>query len=238
MRPTINILIACEESQAECIAFRERGFRAFSCDVQPCRRDGHPEWHIMADVKDLLHGKSRFQTMDGKYHRLKQWHLIVAHPPCTFLCKVGSLHLYKNPDHYIDAAGKTIFVNGHRYKKMLQARNFFFECLDAQADFVAVENPIPMALADLPKPSCFVEPFWYGHKYSKKTLYWLRNLPPLMADCENPKYKSFVGASRGKYRSRTFAGVAQAIAEQWGEYVASEVKKMQRRARKEAKTRG
>lgn len=238
MKQNINILIACEESQAECMAFRERGFRAFSCDVQPCKRGGHPEWHIKGDVTDFLHGRSRFQTMDGKYHRLKKWHLIVAHPPCTYLCKLGASFLYKNPDFEIAPSGKAIFVNRHRYRKMLEARLFFFECLNAKADFVAVENPLPMALAQLPKPSCFVQPYWYGHKYSKKTLYWLRNLPPLMPDCENPDYKSFVRASRGKYRARTFAGIAQAIAKQWGEYVATEVKKMQPRKRKGAKTRG
>lgn len=236
MKQNINILIACEESQAECIAFRERGFRAFSCDVQPCRRGGHPEWHIRGDVTDFLEGRSCFQTMDGKYHRLKKWHLIVAHPPCTYLCKLSVSLIYKDPDTQIYPCGKTIYVNGYRYEKMLEARKFFFECLEAQADFVAVENPLPMRLAKLPKPSCFVQPFWYGHKYSKKTLYWLRNLPPLMPDCENPNYKSFVSASRGKYRARTFAGIAQAIAKQWGDYVATEVKKMQPRKRKGAKT--
>ena len=93
------------------------------------------------------------------------------------------------------------------------------KCLDAKADFVAVENPLPMAMAELPPPDCFVQPYWFGVPYSKKTLYWLRNLPPLMADASASEYKQFVRSSRGKYRSRTFPELARAIALQWGDYV-------------------
>ena len=110
-------------------------------------------------------------------------------------------------------------VNEERLKKMEEAKQFFLECLNAQADFVAVENPLPMARAKLPKPDCFVQPFWFGHAYSKKTLYWLRNLPPLMPECEVANVKQFVHCSRGKYRSRTFEGIARAMAAQWGDYV-------------------
>lgn len=207
----LNVLIACEESQAECTEFRALGHNAFSCDIKPCKRNGHHEWHIWGDVTTLLNGRCSFQTMDGKLHRLKKWHLIIAHPPCTYLCKVGSPHMVKNG-----------IVNPARYEKMLEARDFFFKCLNAQADYVAVENPLPMARARLPKPSCYVQPSWFGEKYTKKTLYWLRNLPPIMAECSYPNPKVFVRASRGKYRSRTFKGVAKALALQWSSFILSQ----------------
>ena len=208
----LNVLIACEESQAECDAFRKLGHNAFSCDLQKCRRGGHPEWHIRGDVTPFLQGVTQFRTMDGRHHHLSRWHLIIAHPPCTYLCKVSSVQLMKGGE--IDAA---------RLEKMMQAREFFFRCLQANAPFVAVENPLPMARANLPKPSCFIQPFWFGEPYSKKTLYWLKNLPPLMADAQNPTYKQFVHASRGKYRSRTFPKVADAIARQWGDWCSEQL---------------
>lgn len=209
----LNVLIACEESQAECTEFRALGHNAFSCDIQPCKRGGHPEWHVLGDVTQMLNGRCSFQTMDGKVHRLKKWHLIIAHPPCTYLSKVSGPCMVKNG-----------VVDPVRYQKMIEARDFFFMCLGAQADYVAVENPLPMARANLPKPSCFVHPSWFGHKYSKKTLYWLKNLPPLMAEAEYPDPKSFVRCSRGKYRSRTFEGVAKAIAHQWSSYILDDLR--------------
>lgn len=202
----IYVLIACEESQVECQAFRDQGCVAYSCDVKPCRRGANPSWHIQGDVTPFLEGCTHFTTMDGENRWVPKWDLIVAHPPCTYLCKVGSVHLVK--DGYVDPK---------RYAEMVKAREFFFRCLNAKADYVAVENPLPMKRAGLPQPSCYIQPYWYGHKYSKKTLYWLRNLPPLLPDASNPEYKEFVRSSRGKYRSRTFEAVARAMARQWTE---------------------
>lgn len=210
----LNVLIACEESQAECKAFRDIGHRAFSCDIQKCRPTGNPAWHICGDVTSLLDGRTHFQTQDGKLHQVEHWHLIIAHPPCTYLCKVSSV--YMRP-HGI--------INPVRYEKMKSARDFFFRCLNARADFVAVENPLPMALAQLPKPSCFIQPSWFCVKYTKKTLYWLRNLPPIMPTIVHPRPRQFVHCSRGKYRSRTFPEVAQAIATQWSQYILDELSK-------------
>lgn len=204
----INVLIACEESQVEMSAFRAAGFNAYSCDIQKPKRGANLAYQIQADVRPLLQGRTIFQTLDGHVRRVPEWDLIVAHPPCTYLCKVGSVWMYQD--------GK---VNKERFQKMLEARDFFFECLNAKARYVAVENPIPMAKAGLPKPDAFVQPYWYGHPFSKKTLYWLRGLPPLMPDASNPDYKEFVRASRGKYRSRTFEGVAKAMVDQWGPIV-------------------
>lgn len=208
----LNVLIACEESQAECIAWRELGHRAFSCDIQPCRRNGHPEWHILGDVMPFLNGRCHFQTMDGKLHRLDKWDLVIAHPPCTFLCKVSSVWMV------VDGV-----IQPERYQKMLEAREFFFRCLSAQAEYVAVENPLPMARARLPKPSCYACPSWFGVKYTKKTLYWLKNLPPIMAEKVFSSPKQYVHSSRGKYRSRTFPEMAAGIARQWSKYILDDI---------------
>lgn len=221
----LNVLIACEESQAECIAFRELGHNAYSCDIQPCRPQGHPEWHIHGDVTPYLDGVTQFVTMDGVEHKVPRWDLIIAHPPCTYLCKVGSPWLYKEPDAWLLTKKGKLHVNEKRYRQMKAGRKFFMHCLSAKAKYLAVENPIPMALANLPKPSCYIQPSWFGVKYTKKTLFWLRNLPPIMPELEYPNPKEFVRASRGKYRSRTFAQVARALARQWSEYIEKEESK-------------
>lgn len=219
----LNVLIACEESQVECRAFRDAGHNAFSCDIQKSGRGANPEWHIKADVTRLLEGKTQFYTMDGKHHHLSRWHLIIAHPPCTYLCKVGSQHLYKNPDFHIRRGDDLIEVNFDRLMKMKQAREFFMKCLSADAPFVAVENPLPMALANLPKPSCYIHPFWFGDRWSKKTLFWLKNLPPLMAEKINPNHKQLVHCSRGKYRSRSSPFVAEAMVKQWTPFITQDL---------------
>lgn len=220
---TLNVLIACEESQAECIAFRRLGHRAFSCDIQKARF--HDEWHIRGDVTPYLMGTTYFKTEDGKRHRLKRWDLIIAHPPCTYLSKVGSLWLYVNPNRWATIGGKRVQINAERWKAMKQAREFFMTCLNAKAKYLAVENPIPMACAQLPKPTTFVHPSWFGVKYTKKTLYWLKNLPPIMPTIEYPNPKVYVNCSRGKYRSRTFPQVADALARQWSDYILDELNK-------------
>lgn len=215
----LNVLIACEESQAECIAFRNLGHNAFSCDIQECRKGAHPEWHIKGDVTPLLRGGWQFITQNGEEHKISGWDLIIAHPPCTYICRLSSVQLVKNPDvwRYTKVGWK--YVNEERWNKLLAGRSFFLTCLHAEAQFVAVENPIPMSIADLPAPDAFACPSWYGVKYTKKTLYWLKNLPPLIAEAEFSNPRSFVQSSRGKYRSRTFPAMAKAIAKQWSDYI-------------------
>lgn len=209
----LNVLIACEESQAECLAFRQLGHNAFSCDIQPCRRGGAPQWHILGDVSDLLAGKTDFKTMDGTEHHLSIWNLIIAHPPCTYICKVSAVRMWKNGE-----------IDPERFSKMVDAVVFFRKCLNARAHYVAVENPLPMARAMLPKPTFYLQPSWFGHPWTKKTLYWTRNLPPIMPENEVANPKSFVMNRRGIYRSRTFPGIAQAIARQWSEYILGDMK--------------
>lgn len=203
----LNVLVACEESQRVAAEFRLLGHRAFSADLQPCR-GGHPEWHIQGDVLNVFVDHPTFCTASGSRHTFKKWDLIIAHPPCTYLCKVSSPWMVVNGQLQKD-----------RYEKMLAGRAFFLKCLDAPAKFVAVENPLPMARAQLPKPTTFIQPFWFGSKWSKKTLLWLKNLPPLMPSIINPDTKQLVHCSRGKYRSRTDRFVAQAMAKQWSEYI-------------------
>lgn len=211
-RRPLSVLIACEESQAECKAFRELGHNAFSCDIQCCRSGGHPEWHIHGDCVPYLFGQTSFDTQDGLHHEVTGWDLIIAHPPCTYICKVSSVQLTR----WIDGEA---WLNENRLKKMIDAAAFFNLCLHATAPFVAVENPQPMARAQLPKPDFFICPSWFGVKYTKKTLWWVRNLPPIMADIDYPNPKEYVRSSRGKYRSRTFPQVARAIARQWSQYI-------------------
>ena len=218
----LNVLIACEESQAECKAFRELGHNAYSCDIQKCRKTGNPDWHIHGDVLPYLDGKTYFTTQSGKRCTVRHWDLIIAHPPCTYICKLSSCQLYKEPTTACSVMGETIIANWDRVQALLKGREFFMRCLNAKCDYLAVENPIPMALAKLPRPSCFADPSWYGVKYTKKTCYWLRNLPPLMAEVIHDNPKSYVNASRGKYRSRTFPAMASAIAKQWSEFILDE----------------
>lgn len=213
MKPSeINILIACEESQEECVAFRARGFNAFSADLQKPRF--RKDWHILGDVTPLLKGCTQITTMDGKLHDVKKWHVIIAHPPCTYICKVSAVELWKGG-----------VLNQERLEKMYEAVEFFYKCLNANAQFVAVENPRPMARAGLPKPQAQVSPHWYGNKYSKATYYWLKNLPPLLPGCYNPNPKCFCYYSRGKYKSRTFPEIAEAMSKQWGDFILDELSK-------------
>lgn len=210
----INVLIACECSQVETKAFRHLGFNAFSCDIRPCYRFRNKAWHIQQDVRPLLNGSQRsFVTQDGKKHTIKQWHLIIAHPPCTWLCCLSaSSHWRKNK------------FMPNRYFELQQARRFFFACLNACAPFVAVENPRPMARAKLPPPSDVLQPYFWGDAWSKRTYIWMRNLPPLMHGAMQPVFRSFV-STRGtsKERARSFASIANAMAQQWGDYVRSNI---------------
>lgn len=210
----LNVLIACEESQAECKAFRDLGHNAYSCDIKPCKKDGNPYWHIYGDVRGLLSGDTAFLTQAGKIRCVPGWDLIIAHPPCTYLCKVSSIHMVKKGVVQLD-----------RFQKMKEARRFFFDCLNTNAaHYVAVENPLPMARAQLPQPSFFIQPSWFGIKYTKKTLYWTKNLPPILPEIEYPNPRQFVRASRGHYRSRTFPQVAAAIAKQWSDFILDEIR--------------
>lgn len=210
----MNVLIACEESQRVCIEFRKRGHRAFSCDIlEPS--GGHPEWHIQGDVLPLLNGDCSFTTKDGKTHTvIGKWDLIIAHPPCTYISNAGARFLYPQ--------GK---LNEERLKKGIVATHFFLRFLYADCERIAVENPIPSTVFCLPKYTQIIQPWQFGHPVQKKTCLWLKNLPNLIPTniCKERQSSKIAGnwfnkggKGRQKNRAKTFIGVAQAMAEQWG----------------------
>ena len=169
----MDVLVACEESQEVCKAFRARGHRAFSCDIEKCS-GGHPEWHILGDVSQVLDGDCSFWLETGEIGVQEgRWDLIVAFPPCTYLSNAGACRMYRwmNGERWI---------NSNRYENMRQGREFFLKMLSADCDRIAVENPLPMKICELPNPTQAIQPFEFGHPYTKKTLLWLKNLPALI----------------------------------------------------------
>lgn len=220
----MNVLIACEESQAICKQFRKKGHEAYSCDLYECS-GGHPEWHIQQDVLPLLNGNCQFKTMDGKRHTLtKKWDLIIAHPPCTDLAVSGARHFERK------------IKEGTQQK----AIDFFMKFTQADCDKIAIENPIGIMSTKYRKPDQIIQPWQFGDKFSKSTCLWLKGLPKLKPTkiVESGEWKEWIDKKgrkkrqpmwffealktaktteeRSKLRSKTFPGIAQAIAEQWG----------------------
>jgi hypothetical protein len=203
----MKILIACEESQEVCKAFRKLGFEAYSCDIQESS-GGCPEWHIKGDAIA--------EAYSGKYD------MMIAHPPCTFMSKAGARWMFPT-------AGN---LNQERFEKSQEAKDFFMKLLNAPIKFIAVENPTPLKVVGLPVHSQAIQPYEYGHPYSKRTLLWLRNLQPLEPTETINSYTPYLpsntgGKKRGqsysrgtsknaKESSKTFKGVAEAMATQWG----------------------
>ena len=204
----IVILVGCEESQTICKAFRERGFEAYSCDTQECS-GGHPEWHLQMDV---------FKAIE-----LKKPTVGIFNPPCTFISNAGARWLYKGG-----------VLNEERYSKGLQAKEFFMRLLNYDLEFIAVENPLPSKVYEMPKFTQIVQPYEYGHEFSKRTLLWIKGLPQLKPTDIKTDYKPYLpsntgGAKRGqkatpksitqKQSSKTFDGIGKAMAEQWGDFL-------------------
>lgn len=193
----MRVLVACEESQALTIELRKLGHEAYSCDVQDCS-GGHPEWHIKGDVLDQLD---------------KGWDMMIAHPPCTYLSNAGARFLYPKG-----------ILNEERLAKGMEAKDFFMKLLNAPIERIAVENPIQSKVFGIPKYTQIIEPYYFGHPYKKKTCLWLKNLPPLTPTNILPKPESTKvagnwfnkgGKERQKNRSKTFKGIAEAMAKQW-----------------------
>lgn len=167
----MKVLVACEESQRVCTAFRKRGHEAYSCDIID-QSGGQPEWHIMQDVLPLLNGNCEFETTDGTKHKLDgKWDLIIAHPPCTYLSNVGSPHLF-NRNHSIKNMG--------RYKRGIEAKEFFMRFYNADCDKICIENPTPMRIWNLPKYTQAIQPYFFGDPYKKRTCLWLKGLNTLV----------------------------------------------------------
>lgn len=221
----MKVLIACEESQRVCTAFRERGHQAFSCDIEECS-GGHPEWHIKGDVLKVLNPAKqaisgddwygfKFRTQDGVLHCIDgKWDLIIAHPPCTYLSNAGARFLYPKG-----------VLNEDRLKLGLAAKEFFMQLYNADCDKICVENPIPSRVFGLPKYSQTVQPYEHGHPFKKKTCFWLKNLPLLQpTDIVDVRESTKIagnwfnkgGKDRQKNRAKTFEGIAKAMSQQWG----------------------
>ena len=209
----MKVLVACEESQRVCTAFRERGHEAYSCDIQDCS-GGHPEWHIKGDVLPLLNGHCTFQTCDLHTHtHTGRWDLIIAHPPCTYISNAGARFLYPKG-----------ILNEDRLRKGIEATHFFLRFLYADCERIAIENPVPSSVYCLPKYTQIIQPWQFGHPVQKKTCLWLKNLPPLLPTeiCKERQSSKVAGnwfnhggKERQKNRAKTFPGIAKAMAEQW-----------------------
>ena len=211
----MKILVACEESQAITKEFRALGHEAYSCDILPCT-GGHPEWHLQGDV---------FGFID------QGWDLMVAHPPCTFLSVSGARHLY-NTDGSKNLA---------RYQSQREALDFVARLMTCDIPRIAIENPVSVISTQIRKPDQIVQPWMFGDSASKTTCLWLKNLPKLVATnvVDKGDFKEWIDKKSGKVkrqatwyydalinakspeerrslRSKTFKGIAQAIASQWG----------------------
>lgn len=201
----MRVLVACEESQAVTKELRRLGHEAYSCDIEPCS-GGRPEWHLQVDALELL--KMR-------------WDMIIAHPPCTYMTNAGAVRMRVN--------GK---IQQERYKKAMEAKDFFMKFYDADCQRICIENPTPMKIIGLPPYTQAIQPYEYGHPYSKRTCLWLKGLPPLQpteiilqhtpyvnGGCKDShgNYRRFQGCNErdAKTRSKTFPGIARAMAEQW-----------------------
>ena len=216
-------LVACEESQTVCKAFRERGHEAYSCDIQE-PSGGHPEWHICGDVLPLLNGNCDVTTMDGVKHRIEgKWDLIIAHPPCTYLTLAGNK--WFTPE-FADRLSKS-------KKQRKEAVDFFMAITNADCDRIAIENPVGVMSSQWRKPDQYIEPYMFGDPEKKKTGLWLKGLSllkptsivePVIIHCKSganePRWHmetmKLPPNERAKARSKTFPGIAAAMAEQWG----------------------
>lgn len=187
----MKVLVACEESQAVCIAFRELGHEAYSCDIIECS-GGHPEWHILGDALESIRG-GQVTTMDGRAHDVGKWDLLIAHPPCTYLSNVGATRLYKRFD------GKS-YCEVERLNKGLDAKEFFMEFYNADIPRIAIENPIPSGVYRLPPYSQIIQPYEHGHPFSKKTCLWLKGLPKLIpSEIVKPECSWVSGGSKDSH---------------------------------------
>lgn len=217
----MKVLVACEESQRVCFAFRKHGCEAYSCDIQE-PSGGHPEWHILGDALKAIEG-GRITTMDGKTHDIGRWDLLIAHPPCIYLTLAGNKWFKPEfADRFPD-----------RQKQRKEAVEFFMAFANADCDRIAIENPVGIMSSQWRKPDQYIEPYMFGDPEKKKTGLWLKGVPllkptnivdPVIIHCKSganePRWHietmNLPKEERSRIRSRTFTGIAEAMAEQWG----------------------
>jgi hypothetical protein len=196
----LRILLACEESQAVCIEMRKRGHEAFSCDILP-ESGGHPKWHLQMDVFEAI--------------KLKKWDIGIFFPPCTYLT-VSANKWYK--DQPPRKSG--VLVGEERRRARIKAINFFMKLYNCEIPKVAIENPIGVISTIFRKPDQVLQPWMFGHGETKATCLWLKNLPKLnptniVEGREQRLHKLPKSLDRAKLRSKTFPGIAKAMATQW-----------------------
>lgn len=225
----MRVLVACEESQTVCKAFRAKGHEAYSCDIQKCT-GGVPRWHILMDARAVLNGGvMRLQT--GEKIQIDRWDLIIAHPPCTYLSNAAtrSHSVRMTPLNWINA----------RTLNRIEGMRFFMDCVNADCDRIAIENPVGVMNTCYRKPDQSIDPYMFSNGpedkddfVTKKTCFWLKGLQPLVPTYtgEKPNNHELFGTYKngkakvwedtytrdGGVRSKTFVGVARAMAEQWG----------------------
>ena len=220
----MRILVACEESQAVTIELRKLGHEAYSCDIVECS-GGHPEWHTQGDALKLINGSGDnfgqiyFVTQDNTSHLLpRKWDMIIAHPPCTYLSAAGASRMFPVKGGPPDP---------ERFAKGQEAAAFFTAFLEAECPRIAVENPVPMKCFGLPAYNQIVQPYLFGEPWYKRTCFWLKGLEELRPTTRvepqgywvqrsGKRTKGCYGGHRDpKKRSKTFPGIAKAMAEQW-----------------------
>ena len=202
----MRVLLACEESQRVTKEFRNLGHEAYSCDILPTSGN-NPEWHIQGDLINYLQDS---------------WDMIIGFPPCTYMTNGGAVRMYPQKGQ----------IDQDRYNKAMEAKAFFMAIYNAPAKYIAIENPVPMKIIGLPEKNQVIQPYEFGEPYSKKTYLWLKNLPNLVATNILTEYQPFINGGGGRKdrvnyqnkkfavnsleRSKTFMGIAKAMATQWG----------------------
>lgn len=238
--PKRHILVACEESQAVTQALRDLGHYAYSCDLLPCS-GGHPEWHFMMDVFDVIKSPKTCSLQNGKLMKAAtgwngEWEMMIAHPPCTYLAVSGAQWYYDPRDRDLPTSKRGPHPKyPNRLKDRAAAIRFFKKLARVPIARIVIENPVGVMSSRFCKPSQIVQPFWFGDEARKTTCLWLKNVPPLkptnkVGEGERVYFKSgksqpkwysdaFVHAKspeeRRTMRSKTFPGMAKAMAEQW-----------------------
>ena len=230
-----NVLIACEESQTVCKAFRKLGFNAYSCDILPCS-GRHPEWHLHCDVLGVLRDKRGTLETGDEFVLDGEWDLMIAHPPCTYLSVSGARWYYHPEDKDLPIEQRRPHPNfPTRAQDRKEAIEFFLALANADIPRIAIENPVGIMSKLFHKPNQIVQPYWFGDEATKTTCLWLKNLPQLTptkivgkgervvlssgkslpkwySDSFNTKISTEM---RRTLRSKTFQGFADAMAEQW-----------------------
>ena len=239
MMRKLNVLVACEESQAVCKEFRRLGHNAYSCDILSCSV-GHPEWHFQCDVLQVIKNLGGTLQNGQKKKIIGHWDLMVAHPPCTYLAVSGAQWFYHPDDKHLPVEQRRPHPKfPNRQEDREKGVEFFMALANAPIEHIAIENPVGIMSNRWRKPDQKIQPWMFGDEASKLTCLWLKNLPKLRetdvvghgervvlsSGRTLPKWysdalsKAKTAEERRTLRSKTFPGFAKAIAEQWSEYL-------------------